>query len=257
MVDTIDRDYRTALAISLVGHVALALIFFLNLAGSGAELARGIVYSVSIEGGKSLGGISQVAKDNKPSQVAPPKKAAKVEKGEQVKEKPKAEKAEVNLQPKKEQKKEKAEVKKGSSKTRDVDTAAEVNKQLEAAMQRYRGESSDAGGKGFGAGALGGKAMGGGVVLPPEAMIYRDALKNAIKEGWRWYDTSAALTTTVMFDIAPDGVVSNITMVTSSGNREYDDSVLRAIYKASPVPAPPEKVYEYFKKVRMLFDPRE
>lgn len=259
MVDAIDRDYRAGLALSLCGHVVLALIFFVNLGAHSTDFGKGIIYSVSIEGGKSLGGISQVAKDNKPSPVAPPKKASKLDKGEEVKEKEKAKdtKAEVNLQTRKEQRKEKEEPKKGKTKSKEIDTAAELNKQLESAMQRYRGESTDAGGKGFGAGALGGKAMGGGTVLPAEAMIYRDTLKNTIKAGWRWYDTSAALQTTVTFEISAEGVVSNVLMVGSSGNREYDDSVLRAIYKASPVPAPPEKVYEYFKKVRMLFDPRE
>lgn len=223
------------------------------------------VYSVTVEAGSVIGGVSQVAKDDKKSPLAPHKKVAKEEKSqkkeiaekkEEKREKEK-EKAEISLKQKKEEQLKKEAEKKKAQAKKESDSAAEINKQLEKAMQRYKGESTDAGGKGFGAATFGGKGMGGGVLLPAEALAYRDTLKDKIKEGWRWYDTNAALVTTVTFDIAPNGDLSQVSVSTSSGNREFDDSVLRAIFKASPVPAPPEKVYQYFKRVRMVFDPRE
>ncbi len=259
------HEYTWPFVWSSAGHVLLACLVVLNVGRSRALVEPATVYSVTVEAGSAIGGVSQVAKDDKKSPIAPHKKVAKeektqkkdvVEKKEEKREKEK-EKAEISLKQKKdEQLKREAEKKKAEAK-KESESAAELNKQLEKAMQRYKGESTDAGGKGFGAAALGGKGMGGGVLLPAEALAYRDTLKDKIKEGWRWYDTNAALVTTVTFDISQSGELSQISVSTSSGNREFDDSVLRAIFKASPVPAPPEKVYQYFKRVRMVFDPRE
>jgi TolA protein len=253
--------------VSTVGHVLLAAVMLFQLGAGNSLPIQQTVYSVTLEGGKTLGGIGQVAKTDKKEPIAPPKKVQapppkknEATKKEKVKTEPKkekpVEKAEVSLKEKKKPEPKKTETK--SSKTVSKEpTKQEIDKRLEAAMQRYLGESSEAGGKGFGAARIGGSGMGGGTLLPAEALMYRDLLKNRIKEGWRWYDTSAALTTGVTFDISPSGEISNVVVVNTSGNRVFDDSVLRAIYKASPVPAPPEKVYEYFRKVRMVFDPRE
>ena len=135
----------------------------------------------------------------------------------------------------------------------------DIDKRLNAAVQRYTGESTDAGGeKRFGAGKLGGNKMGGGEVRPAAFFIYRDLLKNHIKSGWRWYDTSAALLAVVQFDLAPSGAIDNIRLLESSGNALFDESVIRAVAKANPAPQPPPEVYEaFFKSVTMRFDPRE
>jgi colicin import membrane protein len=134
----------------------------------------------------------------------------------------------------------------------------DTDKRLQAALQRYLGESSDGGGKGFGAAKIGGNAMGGGVVRPPEFFVYEKIVRQRIKEAWRWYDTNSTLITVIAFEIEPDGVIKNVRLVKTSGDSNYDESVMRAAMKASPLPAPPRTVYEqYFKSVRITFDPRE
>jgi len=132
---------------------------------------------------------------------------------------------------------------------------AEINSQYQQAMQRYLGESTDAGGKGFGGDGRGGKGMGGGLVRPPEWFLYKDLLESYIKRGWNWFDPTAALQTTVTFEISQAGEISNIKLLRSSGNAPYDESVLRAISKASPVPAPPPMFYNDFKFVELDFEP--
>ncbi len=254
----IDRQYfRQGFISALIGHVVLFILVLLGSAPYFSEIGKPIIYSVSIEGGKSLGGISQVPKDEKKVAVAPPKKVA----GDVQQKVPevKPEKADVSLA----DKKKKEEIKKATPKptvkpTPKKASSADINKQLSAAVQRYLGESSDAGGKGFGAGSLGGNKMGGGLVRPPAFFIYRDLLKNHIKSGWRWYDTSAALQAEIIFEIQPDGSLINVRIGKGSGNAEFDNSVLRAVLRASPVPPPPQEVYEpFFKYVTMTFDPRE
>lgn len=272
------EDYwRIGLSASMIGHIVLALVVFVGIFPNFGEVPEPVVYSISIEGGKSIGGTSQVPKDDKPQQLAPLKKISSAQDAEvKTEEKTNPSKvepvddAEVSVEDKKPTPKPTARPtpqatakpsptpKKGDAKTTKKSEGDEVDKRLQAALQRYLGESSDAGGKGFGAARVGGTGMGGGVVRPPEFFVYEKIVRSKIKEAWRWYDVNSTLITVISFDIEPDGVIKNIRLVKSSGESSYDESVLRAAAKASPLPPPPRSVYEqYFKSVRITFDPRE
>lgn len=274
-------DYWTAgLSLSVAAHLILAYIIFVKVFPDFGDMPEPVVYSISIEGGKNLGGMAQIAKDNKPSQMAPmknvaaeakkepdvapeknPKKEAPVDDAEvSVADKkptpaptpPKVATAKATPSPAK-----KADAKNDAKNTKKSD-GEDTDKRLQAALQRYLGESSDGGGKGFGAAKVGGNGMGGGVVRPPEFFIYEKIVRQRIKEAWRWYDTNSTLITVIAFEIEPDGVIKNVRLVKTSGDSNYDESVMRAAMKASPLPAPPRSVYEqYFKSVRITFDPRE
>ena len=273
MIENSYNDFRVGLVFSLLAHGVLFYCLLFMVMPRWKNLGQPVVYSITLEGGKSLGGIAQVPSTDKTAVLAPPKvlneKASEAAKAKSLEEKnaeislaeKKAEEAKKIAQQKKlEEEKKAAEKKKteeAKKKAQEQLNKGQIDKQYQAEMQRYLGESTDAGGKGFGAGRLGGKSMGGGRLAPPEFFAYRDLLKRTIKQGWRWYDTSSSIKTTVYFEIARDGKISNIEMVESSGNREFDDSVVRAIFKASPVPPPPASVYDMFEKVRIQFDPTE
>jgi TonB family protein len=273
------NHFSFGLCSSLLLHALGAYLTFF-VATPAPSTGSPIVYSVSIEGGKSLGGISQVNRSKSPAQLAPPKNVSSSEPAVPVLTtasslpKPRdVENAEISLAtpkptasaapkatPHASKLAPKASAKptaKASPKPPKKPTMAEVNEEYQKAMQRYVGESSDAGGKGFGAAALGGRGMGGGTVRPPEFFTYLNLLKSRIKQGWRWYDPSTALTTQLVFQISVDGRILDVRIDRSSGNSEFDASVVRAINKASPLPPPPTSVYEYFKSIRMIFDPRE
>ena len=265
-VEAARNDFGVGLLLSCLGHILLVYLLVFYVVPRRPKLGQPVVYSITLEGGKTLGGISQVPTTEKKEPIAPPKNIEEPARKEEPATSQADPKAEVSLSEKKAeptakpQVKEKETEKAGKAKptakpTIKQPTAADINKQYQQAMQRYRGESADAGGRGFGAARLGGSGMGGGVLRPPEFFHYRDLLKATIKRGWRWYDTSAKLVAQVYFEIAPDGTITNVQILQGSGNREYDDSVVRAIYKASPVPAPPESVYQWFKEVRTEFEP--
>lgn len=276
--------WRIGFYSSLIGHGAIALIAIVCFAFGGfGDLPEPVIYSVTVEPGKALGGKSQLAKDDKPSPITPVKnvkaETAPEQKQEKQEEKPVEEKpaedAEVSIAekkptpqpspkvtpkatPKVTPKATPASSTKSDSKSKEKSDGDEVDKRLQAAMQRYLGDSTDAGGKGFGAARVGGSGMGGGEVRPPEFFRYRDLLLARIKEAWRWYDVNAAFITQIAFELAPDGTARNVRVVRSSGNSTFDESVVRAVMKASPFPAPPVSVYEkYFKSVTTTFDPRE
>jgi colicin import membrane protein len=132
-----------------------------------------------------------------------------------------------------------------------------LESQYERAMQRYLGESSDAGGDGFGAARVGGRGMGGGVIKPPEFFQYLALLKRELKSGWQWYSRRDLLIAEVELKIARNGSILDERIVKGSGNREFDSSVLRAVRKSDPLPPPPTSVYDDFKVVRIIFDPRD
>lgn len=266
----------TGFSCSVVAHAALLAVFLYSKSYAPPFPDEQVVYSITLEGGKQIGGVAQIPQKEEPKVSPPPPKkvAAKPEEvkepekpelkpeikaEDKVKEEPKQEEVVI---PKQEEKKPTPKPtatpkKKSTPAPAKTPSLAEINRQLQQATQRYLGESTDAGGKGFGAAKLGGNKMGGGVVRPPEFFVYQQLLKRHVKGGWTWFDTSAELVAQVTFAISERGELSNIVLAKSSGNSGFDDSVLRAVRKASPVPPPPASVYEFFKEVRITFDPRE
>jgi colicin import membrane protein len=277
---------RIGLTASILGHVILLYFMLIGLNAGLGNIPKHVVYSVSMEGSNKLGGEQQVPKNSKATPIAPPKKVSasskdkpekkpiKTEEKKEVKEIKEEEKAELTLKKKEEKptpkptapakeatkpKPNATEAKKTNTapvKKAPVDNKAMINKNLEQALQRYLGESTNAGGQGFGGDGRGGKGMGGGVVKPPEWFLYKDALESAIKRGWNWHDTSAQLISSVAFKISEKGELSDVRLVRSSGNSYYDESVVRAVWKATPVPPPPPQFYADFRFVELDFTPQ-
>lgn len=287
------------LLFSVVGHAAIFLSLVIGEIFGGDEFGPETIYSITLEGGAQLGGLSQNPNKNNKEKPVPPKpvsskveqKEEKIEKKEPVKEEKKTEPIEVEKEaevstkpeptkpepvvtpkpvkkeePKKEEKKvepkktepPKKEEKKVENPQKDPNQSKiELEKEYQKAMQRYQGESTDAGGQGFGAGRVGGQGMGGGELRPPEFFTYRDLIKRTMKKNWSWFDTATSLRATVTFSIEPNGELGDVSIVKSSGNSLFDNSVIRAILKSSPLPPPPENVYQWFKVVRTEFDPQE
>ncbi|MDZ4786776.1 MAG: cell envelope integrity protein TolA [bacterium] len=261
-----DKHLKVGVTVSSIGHVFFFTYMAFNGVFGAERIKPQVIYSVTLEGGKTLGAISQAPKDKK-SDIAPPKKVQepkKTQKEEKKVEKKEEIKKEQVLVPKKEEKKKvedkpkvdpkkKVETKKNEKTEKPID----LDKRLQQAVQRYTGESTSAGGKGFGAGRLGGEKLGGGVQRPPEFFTYKQILEDYIKTGWRWFDPRAQLSAQVDFELLPDGKVQNISLSSSSGVTEFDESVVRAVNKANPVPPPPESVYEFFRQVRITFVPTD
>lgn len=123
--------------------------------------------------------------------------------------------------------------------------------------KQYEGESVNAGGEGFGAARLGGQAGGGGTLAPYAKVAYQNQLQEHVKAGWRWMVRTERLRTLVRVKIERNGEVADVRVEQSSGNSNFDDSVVRAIRKASPVPVPPSEFYNDFSDVRFWFDSQD
>lgn len=319
--------FVSGIIVSFIGHLVAVVLTVIYLQYRSAYIPeRSVVFSVTLEGGQTLGGVTQIPKEGakkvltpeeegpKPDQVTPEdpketvttkepdpvpdppppekkltepsvvddptkaleekKRAEELEKKREEKErqeKEREEKKKVEEKKREEQKKKAEEERKQAEENRkkaeaDAKKKAEDEKKardrklaeaLKRIKNRYEGESADAGGTGFGAAALGGKGMGGGTLASAAKIAYMAALQRHVKAGWRWGGPAGRLVARVAVHISPDGRLDNVRIVQSSGNQSFDDSVVRAVYKASPAPPPPTEYYQEFSDVVFKFDPNE
>jgi len=130
----------------------------------------------------------------------------------------------------------------------------DVKERLEALRQRLLAEhlaeaqrtarsGTPLEGKGTGAGEGSGSA---GIQSDPEFIYYYRTIKERIKQSWTFYGGNSELTTVVLFSIDENGNVTSTRIVKSSHDLAFDNSVVRAIRSASPLPPPPEKYRAQF-----------
>jgi TonB family protein len=97
--------------------------------------------------------------------------------------------------------------------------------------------------RGAAAGAGGGSQ--GTVRVSPEMTAYYDRLKEIVRNSWippGHVRDVTRLEVQLVIMIEKNGRVSDTRIEKGSGNIYFDDSVLRAIRKASPLPVPPEQL---------------
>ena len=99
-----------------------------------------------------------------------------------------------------------------------------------------------------------GRVGGPGILVDPATARWMREVKIHVTRAWILPAgfREEPLVTIVEVDLSPTGVVLGTRTLQSSGNPWYDESVERAIQKASPVPAPPEPGEWQF-----TFEPRE
>ena len=129
----------------------------------------------------------------------------------------------------------------------------------ESAQQASKEQVLSAGsGEGEGAAALGPGGRGGpGIVKGMDFIIYQNRMLATIKENWAWVGQRSNLKVVVHFGIKENGEIFGLKIVQPSGDPTYDESVLRAVKKSNPLPAPPESYRRDFADVQLTFRPRD
>ncbi len=119
------------------------------------------------------------------------------------------------------------------------------------------------GGSGTGAGAssglLGtGEGVAGGTALDPLQQKYYLEVMEKIKNVWR-VPTAAkkGMETAVVVKIRKDGMLLDITVDKRSGNRSYDESVMRAVRAAEPYPRIPTAMNADSLEIPFAFRPED
>lgn len=281
-----DKIYFYAFVFSLAGH-SIFILSMVFLASSSKVKTKEVVYTVSLEGGKVLGSLSASASELNKNEKTPIKKSIKkvekkttAPKKAEIQEKKlepvKKQEEKVSIAEKKEEVKPKKivkkivekkiikEEKKIQAKPKQVEkkvvkkSSIDIEKEYQKEMQKYLEKTSSVGSKTNNQNNKSntqGSGGGAGILKSPEFFQYYGLLERHIRSGWNWHDLRQSYMAIVSFKINPDGRISGIYLVESSGNNLYDQSVLRAVKKASPVPIPPKNVYADFKKVEMDFTP--
>jgi colicin import membrane protein len=111
-------------------------------------------------------------------------------------------------------------------------------------------------GEGDGAAALGEGGRGGGTAVKgAEFLMYQTKIVSTIKENWAWPGQKATLKALARFSIKDNGEITGMKIAEPSGDPAFDESILRALRKSSPLPAPPESYRKDFAQVEMNFQP--
>ena len=283
-------DYEDKLSkwlfFSLLLHGALILALFVVPFLPSGDRPSYPVYTVDLVGGEKIGRNNlgtelmplsgpKAAPKKTAEEIPPPpaqetKQETKKEKPKPVeKEAPPEEKVALKEAIKKEPKKEPTKDTRSESKTEEsaLDRVRErlIQSAVDRAKSRTEGNQqpskgdviSSGSGEGEGASALGQDGRGGGVVKGMEFIIYQNRMLSSIKDNWAWVGQKSNLKVVVHFSIKDNGEITGLKIVQPSGDPSYDESVLRAVKKSSPLPPPPESSRKDFADVELTFRPKD
>jgi colicin import membrane protein len=282
-------DYEDKLSkwlfFSLLLHGALILALFVVPFLPSGDRPSYPVYTVDLVGGEKIGrnnlgtelvppsvpkAPKKTAEEVPPPPVQETKQETKKEKPKPVeKEAPPEEKVALKEAIKKEPKKEPTKDTRSESKTEEsaLDRVRErlIQSAVDRAKSRTEGNQqpskgdviSSGSGEGEGASALGQGGRGGGVVKGMEFIIYQNRMLSSIKDNWAWVGQKSNLKVVVHFSIKDNGEITGLKIVQPSGDPSYDESVLRAVKKSSPLPPPPESSRKDFADVELTFRPKD
>jgi len=206
--------------------------------------------------------VVKLPEKEKPAEKPPLK--LETEKAKAEEKKPEVKKAETKPEPAKvvaKPEEKKLDAKKGE--TPPV-SSEERDKQIVAALDRIKAQVKDKektgqGGQAGGSGppSIGGApgGGGGGLVRGLEFIRYTEQIQRRMRESWIVTEKKPGLSAIVRFRIQPDGEVLEVEMVRPSGDTAFDQSVVRAVRKANPLPPPPPTYQQEFatQKVEMNF----
>ena len=285
------------LLLSLLFHgVLIASLFIVPFLPSRRDYTPPI-YTVDLVGGEKIGGNKigtelqpkpapkEMAKNTATEPAPPPpqikksedvkkQKAEKPEKAEKTKPAEKSVAIPEKTAPKETAKKE--PVKKETAAEPRRETKAEESsldsvreRLIQAAVERAKNRTenpqkssqgdviSTGPGEGEGAAALGPGGRGGGVVKGMDFIIYQNRMFDTIKQNWAWIGQRSDVKVVVRFGIKESGEIVGLKVVQPSGDWSYDESVLRAVKKSSPLPPPPEPYRKDFADVQVTFRPKD
>ena len=143
------------------------------------------------------------------------------------------------------------------SRARDVSKAIEAMRQKVQTQEKTRAVSGA--GVGAGTGTGGGSGGGGGSAVLSRIENYKIEAALAVAQNWAFSQQLAGadgqLETRITFRILPNGEITDIKIVQSSGNRYLDESAYRAVRKASPVAPFPEGINQPYIEVGVKATP--
>lgn len=238
-----EEAWYKMLAVSLALHIIVLGAFSIPIKFSSKKIDLSGSYSVNLVGSAGNlgggGGGPKVQSQAKPEPKPKPDKPAPAVKEKKVPKKPQPMQKEddaVSLSKKKPLK---------TKATREeVDSLKEKIRSLRKKTDYIDIAKAGSGGPGKGGGGLPGSGGGGGAPLDPALQKYLLDVWEKIKNAWNVPGMAQKkdLETVVMVKIRKDGRIVDINVEKRSGNRVYDESVLRVLRAVEPLPPIPSSL---------------
>ncbi|HOC45346.1 MAG: energy transducer TonB [Syntrophorhabdaceae bacterium] len=232
------------LAVSVALHIVVIGAFSIPIKFSSKRIDLSGSYSVNLVGsagnlGGGGGGGPKVQARAKPEPKPKPDKPAPAIKEKKVPRKPQSMQKEddaVSLSKKKSPKTTREEVDRLEERIRSIRKKTDY---IDIAKAGSGGP-----GRGSGGGGLPGSGGGGGAPLDPAMQKYLLDIWEKIKNAWNvpGMVQKKDLETVVMVKIRKDGRIVDINVEKRSGNRVYDESVLRVLRAVEPLPPIPSSL---------------
>lgn len=87
---------------------------------------------------------------------------------------------------------------------------------------------------------------------------YKQLIVNSIRPNWLVSKQDMDLSTDLLINLAPSGVVLNVSVAKSSGSSAFDRSAITAVYKSSPLPVPKNgSAFAPFKQFKLTLQPEQ
>ena len=104
-------------------------------------------------------------------------------------------------------------------------------------------------------GPASGGGGGGDMLRGLPFILYTQQVKQRVKQSWIVAEHKSGLTAVVRFGILANGEVVEVELAERSGDTVFDESAIRAVRKASPLPPPPAAYRNEFtrQKVEVIF----
>ena len=128
---------------------------------------------------------------------------------------------------------------------------------LEKVRQRVQADQRQAAETSHSTSASGGG--GGDTLRGLPFILYTQEVKQRVKQSWIVAEHKSGLTAVVRFGILANGEVVGMELAERSGDSVFDESAMRAVRKADPLPPPPEAYRNEFtrQKIEVVFgEPR-
>jgi outer membrane biosynthesis protein TonB len=252
-----EATWYKMLAVSFALHILVVASFSVPFKSTKRRIDLSSSYSVNLVGGVGDAGGGQKMASEAKTIPGKPVPAVKEAKPAPAKNKPIPIKKEdlVSLSKKKVPEKSGTTEEEREQLQRKIQNLKRNTEYLDVAKSARSG-SATSGGL-MGTGSLSGSGEGGGMADPLMQKYYMDVMEK-IDAVWRIPASAKKnLLSVVVIKIRRDGVVVDITPETMSGNRLYDESIMRAIRAAEPLPRIPTAIKEDTVEIGFNFRPEK
>jgi colicin import membrane protein len=252
-----EATWYKMLAVSFALHILVVASFSIPFKSTKRRIDLSSSYSVNLVGGVGNGGGQKEAAAPKtiPGKPIP---AVKETKPAPAKNKPIPIKKEdlISLSKKKAPEKPSTTQEELEQLQKKIQNLRRKTEYLDVAKSARSGAATSGGLMGMGSGGLAGSGEGGGGIVDPLMQKYHMDVDEKIQEAWRQpASVKKDLQTLLTIKVRRDGLVVDVAVDQASGNRAYDESIMRAIKAAQPLPRIPAGIREDIVELGFRFRP--